>query len=52
MTGFSRLLEPPRLRALGGVPFGLSPLIVVIVLAVLLVVQVAYELARHEAHTV
>ena len=32
------------------IPFGLSPLVVVIVLAAVLVTQVAYELARHEAH--
>jgi len=32
------------------IPFGLSPLVVVIVLAAVLVTQVAYELARYEAH--
>jgi hypothetical protein len=37
--------------ALALVPFDLSPLTVVSVLAVGLASQVAYELARHEAHT-
>jgi low temperature requirement protein LtrA len=33
------------------IPFGLSPLAVVWVLAVVLVAQVVFELARHETHT-
>lgn len=33
------------------IPLGLSPLTVVVVLAAVLVAQVAYELARHEAHS-
>jgi len=38
--------------ALALVPFALSPLTVLLVLAAVLVAQVVYELARHEAHTV
>ena len=37
--------------ALALVPFALSPLTVLLVLAAVLVAQVVYELARHEAHT-
>jgi hypothetical protein len=33
------------------VPFELSPLTVVVVLAAVLIAQVGYELVRHEAHT-
>jgi hypothetical protein len=33
------------------IPFDLSPLAVVWVLAVVLVAQVVFELARHETHT-
>jgi low temperature requirement protein LtrA len=66
MVGFAvvELVTPPRtfdtdvfLRAataalaLALIPVGLSPLTAVLVLAVILVVQVAYELVRHEAHT-
>jgi hypothetical protein len=36
--------------ALALVPFGLRPLVVVLVLAGLLVAQVAYELVEHEEH--
>ena len=36
--------------ALALIPFGLSPLVVVLVLAGVLVAQVVYELARHEGH--
>ena len=32
------------------IPFGLRPLVVVLVLSGLLVAQVAYELLRHEEH--
>ncbi|MFL5919068.1 MAG: low temperature requirement protein A [Gaiellaceae bacterium] len=34
------------------VPFGLAPLAAVLILAAVLVAQVVYELARHEAHAV
>jgi hypothetical protein len=37
--------------ALALIPFDLAPLTVVVVLATALVLQVVYELARHEAHT-
>ena len=48
--------EDVRLRlataavALALIPFGLSPLVVALVLAGLLVAQVVYELVRHEGH--
>jgi hypothetical protein len=37
--------------ALALIPFGLSPLVVVVVFAGVLVAQVVFELARHETHT-
>ena len=62
--GAIQLVTPPvlfdedvRLRlatavvAVALIPFGLSPLVVALVLAGLLAAQVVYELARHEGHT-
>jgi NADH:ubiquinone oxidoreductase subunit 3 (subunit A) len=37
--------------ALALIPLGLSPLTTILVLASILVAQVAYELARHGGHT-
>ena len=50
MGALSRFLEPPRLRTLAGGQQD-APLAALVVLAGLLVAQVVYELARHEAHT-
>jgi hypothetical protein len=55
LTGFSRLLEPPRLRtARRGIQDDrrATRLELFLIFAGVLVPQVVYELARHEAHAV